>query len=235
MRSAARHREGRGLVAGDQHVQRLGRPRRAPHRGAGIDVGEASTGEREPGGLVHPGVDERDEERGGRAAHRDHHAGEQVHAARDAAAAVEVDAEEDGLGEEGVTLERERQPDRLAGRLHEARPEQAELERQHGARHGPDGEQDRGALRQALGELRVVVIARACGQDVGDHHQQRQRDPDGGEDDVEAERHPHAQARIGEGVHAPQSDLVTKCWVARNTPDTAPGASCWYALVLDDE
>ena len=44
---------------------------------------------------------------------------------------VEVDAEEDRLGEERETLEPERRPDDAAGVLHEARPQKSQLETQH--------------------------------------------------------------------------------------------------------
>ena len=56
-----------------------------------------------------------------RAAERHRDAGERCSARRHPAAAVEIDAEEDRLGEEREALERERQPDDPPKRAHEAR------------------------------------------------------------------------------------------------------------------
>ena len=96
-----------------------------------------------------------------RAAHRDEDAGQQVRPRRDPVPAVEVDAEEDRLGEEGEPLERERHADDRPGGLHELGPEQPELEGEHRARDRADGEEDRGALGPALGELEVDRVARS--------------------------------------------------------------------------
>ena len=106
----AHHRQRRRLVAGEQHVHHLVRPRRAPHRRHRIAAPRPG---RRP---VHERVDQRHEDRRRRAADRHRDAGDEVQARRDAVAAVEVDAEEDRLGEEREPLERERQPDRLAER-----------------------------------------------------------------------------------------------------------------------
>jgi hypothetical protein len=110
-----------------------------------------------------------------------------MRARADAVPPVEIDPEEDGLEEEGESLERERHPDQRTGVPHEARPEQAELEREHRARDRADGEQHRRALRPAVREIEIRAVPSAPPPPLGEHHQQRHRDPDLGEDDVEAE------------------------------------------------
>ena len=172
----------------------LVRPRRAPHRGDRIGVARARP--------VHERVDQRHEERRRGAADRDHDARRQVQPRRHPAAAVEIDAEEDRLGEEREPLQRERQPDRFAERAHEPRPQQAELERQHRPRHRADREQDAGPLGQPLRQQQVLGIARPPVAHVRDHHQRRQRDARRREHDVERQRHPHLRARVRQSVPA---------------------------------
>ena len=60
-------------------------------------------------------------------------AGCEVEPRRDALPTVEVDAEEDGLGEEGEALQREGHADDRPGERHEAGPEESELEGDHRA------------------------------------------------------------------------------------------------------
>ncbi len=110
------------------------------------------------------------------AGERDHHAGGEVQLRRDAVAPVEVDAEEDGLREEGEALQREGQADDLAEHAHEARPEQAELERERRARDGADREEDARPLGHPPGEIPPVRVPGAEVERVGDHHEERQRD-----------------------------------------------------------
>ena len=83
--------------------------------------------------LVHPGVGGDDRE--GAADPGDHHRDSrpEVGPAAEALPAVYVDGEEDRLGEEEDPLDRERDPEGVGVALHEPRPEQAELEAQHGA------------------------------------------------------------------------------------------------------
>ena len=73
----------------------------------------------------------------------------------------DVDRDEDRLGEEEQALECERHPERLAPLAHEARPQQAELEAQHGARHRAHRERHRHVLRPPLGQQQRVPRRRA--------------------------------------------------------------------------
>ena len=75
--------------------------------------------------------------------------------------AVEVDADEDRLGEEREALDRERQTHHVAVRGHPAGPEDPELERQDRARDRADREQHREHLRPVPGQRGVDGIARA--------------------------------------------------------------------------
>ena len=75
--------------------------------------------------------------------------------------AVDVDAQEDRLGEEGEPFQSEPQPDDRAGELHEAGPEQPQLERQHRARDRAHREQDRRTPGPSLRQGAVDRLARA--------------------------------------------------------------------------
>jgi hypothetical protein len=123
----------------------------------------------------------------------------QVGAPRDALPPVQVDAEEDGLGEEREALEGERHADDRARVLHERGPEQAQLEGEHGAGDRAHREEDRGALAPAMGQLEIDPVAGPLPSPLGHHHQQGHSDAHHREDDVEAERHGHLRAR-GEQV-----------------------------------
>src|SRR5881397_528239 len=65
----------------------------------------------ESGRRVHPRIRDDDEDSGSRAAQRDDAAGGEVGRPRDQVPTVQVDAEEDRLGEEREPFERERHPD----------------------------------------------------------------------------------------------------------------------------
>ena len=95
---------------------------------------------------VHPRVGDGDEQRGRGAAHCHGQSSGDVDLLGNAVPAVQVDTEEDGLREERESLQRKRHGDERAGVLHEGGEEQPELERQDRARHGADGEEDRGAF-----------------------------------------------------------------------------------------
>ena len=184
-------RKPRRGVRRQNHVQRLRKGRRIPHRRDRIDVRECAGVDRESRRRIHPRVRDHDEDAGGRAAHGDQPTGEQMHARRYAFPAVEIQAEENRLREEGESLEREWHPDDGTGDLHEARPQQAELEGEHGAGDRADREEDRGALRPALGEIEVRGVTRPLPAPLREHHEDGHRDPDDGKDDVKRERHRH--------------------------------------------
>ena len=168
-------------------LQRLG----VDHLAGGVE-GEALR-------LVHPGVG--GDHREGAADPGDHHRhpGPEVRPAAQPLPAVDVDREEDRLGEEEDPLDREGDPEGVAEALHESRPEQAELEAEHGAGDGADGEGDRHRLRPAPGQPHRVLVASLQAEPVGGEDDRRQGDADAGEDDVEAERERHQLAR-GEQV-----------------------------------
>ena len=93
--------------------------------------------------------------------------------------AEDVDGDEDRLGEEEQALEGERDAERLAPLAHEPRPQQPELEAQHRAGDGADGERDRHVLRPPLGQLQgvgVVVLEPAV---VGDQRHDAHDTPSG--------------------------------------------------------
>ena len=97
--------DARRRVRREQHVQRLLERGGTAHRGDGIDARErARRIEREPDRRVHPRVDEHDEHGRRRAARRHDDAGREMRARTDALPAVQVDAEEDRLEEEGKTF-----------------------------------------------------------------------------------------------------------------------------------
>ena len=193
----------RDLVAGrrvEQDLQRLG----VDHLAGGVE-GEALR-------LVHPGVGGDHREGAADAGDHHRHARPPVRPAAQPLPAVDVDREEDRLGEEEEALDREGDPEGVAEALHEARPEQAELEAEHGAGDGADREGDRHRLRPAPRQPHRVVVAAFEPDVVGGEDDRRQGDPEAGEDDVEAERERHQLAggeqvrlrrRQREGVERP--------------------------------
>ena len=119
--------------------------------------------EREARRLVHPRVGGDHRDAAADAGDHDRDAGPEVRPRLQPPPAVDVDGDEDRLGEEEQALERERDAERLAPLAHELRPQQPELERQHRAGHRADGERDRHVLRPALREQQrvgVVVLDR---------------------------------------------------------------------------
>ena len=77
----------------------------------------------------------------------------------------------------------------------ERRPEEAELERQHGPGHGADGEGHRHRLRPAPREPQRVRVVVAQAAVVGDQHHRGQRHAERRQDDVEPQRERHLAAR----------------------------------------
>ena len=126
-----------------------------PRRSAALQLGR-------PAGCVHPRVGDDHEDPREPPRHGDQDPGQEVGPGLHAVPAVEVDAEEDRLGEEGEPLEGERHADDRAGELHEAGPEEAQLEREHGAGDRADREEDGGALGPPPGEVEVDRVARSA-------------------------------------------------------------------------
>ena len=165
----AGHCERGGLIGTDEDVRDLFDPRCAEHRGDGVDVEYPAALPDETPGLVHDLVHQRDEEGGRGAAHRHRNARRQVQPGRHAVPSVQIDAQEDRLGKEGVPLQREGQAHHFTERVHEPWPEQSELEREHRPGHRPHREQHGGALRQPLAQLQIVAIAGAAVEHVRGH------------------------------------------------------------------
>src|SRR5256886_11139978 len=124
-----------------------------------------------------------------------------MHQGRSTVPSVEIDPEEDRLGEERESLERKRHADDSACVLHEPRPQEPQLEGEHGAGDGAHGEEDGGAPRPALGEVEVNRLPATEIEALGDGHQERHADPDRREDDVERQRQRHLGAREEEISH----------------------------------
>jgi len=76
-----------------------------------------------------------------------------------------------------------------------AAPQQAELEAQHRAGDGADGEQHARHLRPPPRQQHRRLVLPADAAVVRDQHQERERDAEGHQDDVEAQRERHLLAR----------------------------------------
>src|SRR6266852_2290049 len=94
-------------------------------------------------------------------------------------------------------------PDGAAAERHESRPEQPQLERQHGPGYSSDREQDAERGRPAAGEQHPCLVAPVQSDSFGCRHQERYADTKDGEYDVETERGAHR--RSGEGRVVQQS------------------------------
>ena len=187
--------EARADEGGEQHVEVLRRKRRVKHRGDRIDVSDRTVGiEREARGRVHPRVRGDDEEGREEAAEHEWDSAKEVCAWRQPIPPVQVDREEDRLDEEGEPLQAERHTDDAARELHKARPEQTELEGQHGAGDSTDAERHRKGLRPGAGELEIDLVACAQPEALGDHQQRWHPNAEHGEADVERERGAHLDA-----------------------------------------
>ena len=187
-------------VGGEDHVRDLVARRRVEEDLSGLDVDDLAGGvEGEALRLVHPGVGGDHGEGAADAGDHHRHPGPAVGPAAEPLPAVDVDRDEDRLGEEEDPLDREGDAEGVAEAVHELRPEQAHLEGEHRAGDGADGEDDRHRLRPAPGQLHRVLVAVLQPHVVGDQHHRRQGDAQAGEDDVEAQRERHLLAR-GEQV-----------------------------------
>ena len=135
--------------------------------------------------LVHPRVHGDDREGTPETRDHDRHARPEVLPRRQSLPAEDVDGDEDRLEEEEDALDPEQQAEDLAEAPRERRPEQSELERQHGPGDGADGERHRHRLRPALRQperVRIVVAKTAV---IRDQHHRRKRHPERCQDDVE--------------------------------------------------
>jgi hypothetical protein len=172
-------------IGGEVHVGVLAVEHRVgEQRPPGVHVGRAAVDQREPGGVVHPGVDRDDEERAGDAGHRDREAGQEVRSGRQPVPAVGVDPDEDGFEEEGETLKREAEPEHVPEVLHPHRPQQAEFEGQDRAGDDAHREQRQHDPRPAPGQRAVELVTGAEVTVFGDEDENRERDAEADQGDV---------------------------------------------------
>src|SRR3954449_13479609 len=189
------HGEAGDHVGRQQHVDRLVPEGAVEEHAHGSDVDDPPVAQGEAGGLVHPAVGGDDRQRAAEARRRPRHAGPEVRPRAHAVPAVDVDRDEDRLEEEEQPLDREWDAEGCAEAAHQPGPQQAQLEREHGPGHRPDGEEDGGDLRPAAGQHERLLVALAQPAPVGDEHQERERDAERHQDDVEAQRERHLLAR----------------------------------------
>ncbi len=188
-------------ISGDDHVgghERHGVVEDHLHR---IDVGDLpGRVEGEARRSIHPRVG--GDHRCGAEDAGDHqrNAGPEMRPRAQPAPAVDVDRDEDGLGEEEDPLEGERNPERVAPLAHEARPQQAELEGEHRASDGTHRERDRHVLRPALCQLQRVRIVALEAPVVGDQRHERPRHAQRDQDDVARQSEGHLSPRPRHGV-----------------------------------
>jgi hypothetical protein len=167
------------------------------HRLAGRVEGEAARG-------VHPGVRGHDAERPHQGGQRQGQAEPEVRPRLEPAPAVQVDGDEDRLEEERPGLDPEAEAEDIAPPAHHPRPQQTELEGQHGARHDADGELDGHDRRPAPCEQQGDGVALAQSAVV---HQER----DGGQG--HAERYEQDVGGQGEGHQLPGGEELW--WAVR--------------------
>jgi hypothetical protein len=180
---------------GQDHVGGLGPGGRVEDGGPGVDADDPPVADAVAAGGVHPGVRGDHEEGRDDAGHHDGHPGQQVHPGRQPVPAVEVDAQEDGLDEEGEPLNGEGQADDSAVVVHQAGPEHAHLEREDGARHGTHREQHAHGLSPAAGQQAVAGVAGPLAPPLGEQHEQRHPHPQAGHHDVPAQGETHLRPR----------------------------------------
>ena len=106
-----------------------------------------------------------------------------------------------------------------------AGPEQAELEGQHGAGDRSHREKNRGAPGPSFAELQINRLPGAQIGSLRHDHEQRHPDPQGGEHDMEGQRHRHLRAGEEKIIHLvclnPRRSL--HCfWLGRRAVGAAP-------------
>ncbi len=127
---------------------------------------------------------------------------------------VQVQAEEDGFEEEREPLKRERHSDNGPRELHERRPQETEFEREHGAGHSADREENGRSSCPPLGQVQVFRTTGTQPCDLGGDHHDRHGHADHRKNDVKGERHAHLPPRV-EKVHAAHDLLiVARVWTA---------------------
>src|ERR671936_1893660 len=97
----------------------------------------------EAGWAVHPAVDRDHRQGAGEAGDRNRDAAGEVGAGREPVPAIDVDADEDRLHEEGEALDREAEAEDAAEPGGEGGPQEAHLETEDRPSHNPGGEQGR--------------------------------------------------------------------------------------------
>jgi len=118
---------------------------------------------------------------------------------RQPAPAVEVDADEDRLQEEGDAFDRKTDAENVAEPAHHARPEDPELEGEDRSCHGTYSELDRHDNRPAASQTQRRRIVAAKPDAFHQHGKERETHPEWNQDDVVAEREGHLLAAGDQG------------------------------------
>jgi len=192
---------------GERHVERLVERGWIEHRREGGNVDRLPVRKGEARRAVHPGVGGNDEDPGEDPAEGHENAGCEVKARGDAIPPVQVDSEEDRLGEEGESLQREGEADDSARECHEPGPQETQLEGQDGSGDRAHREENRRPFRPAPRQLGVDRLAGPEMRPLGDYHQDRHPHPRHREENVEGEQHRHLGARQGKLRHAVPSRI----------------------------
>src|SRR6266404_2621359 len=138
--------------------------------------------------MVHPAVHRDHHQRAGEAGEDDGEAAEEMHARRETAPSVRVDADEDRLEEEREALDREAEPEHAAERAGERGPQQPHLEAEDRAGDDAGREQRGHDLRPPPRDRAVNGIAGAEVPPLEVEHERRERDAEADERDVHRER-----------------------------------------------
>ena len=146
-----RDQEAPDEVGRDHHVSGHQRHRPVEDDAHRVDVHDRAGGVQcHALGGVHPGVRRDDRHAAEDPGEHDGYPGPEVHPRAEPAPAEDVDGDEDRLGEEEDSLEREGDAERRAPLAHEPWPQQPELEGQHGPGHRSHRERHRHVPRPAL-------------------------------------------------------------------------------------
>ena len=146
-----------------------------------VDVDDAARVDRDAAGRVHPGVGRKDTECAEEPGRRKREADQEVGTRAQALPAVEVDADEDRLHEEGQALDCKPEAEGGAEAAHHSRPQDPELEREDRPGDRADrelhGHDDRPAAGDGQRDLVLAPDADALHQEG----QGRERDAQGDE------------------------------------------------------